>query len=116
MVAPHIHPRSNEYLLNFERPPLLATLSPEYGAHPVSVELGAGNVTIRPMDSVSLGKVSAACRSRCDCGDENSTGFQRDPQASRPDLSLRAQVVGLAGFNLTPQPNHIRSVVRCHLL
>jgi hypothetical protein len=56
MVAPHIHPRSNEYLLNFEGPPLLATLIPEYGADPVLVELGAGNVTIRPMDSVSHGQ------------------------------------------------------------
>jgi oxalate decarboxylase/phosphoglucose isomerase-like protein (cupin superfamily) len=54
MVAPHIHPRASEYLLNVAGPPLLATVIPENGADPISVELGAGNVTILPAGSVHM--------------------------------------------------------------
>ncbi len=54
MVSPHIHPRATEYLLNVVGPPLLATVIPENGADPVSVEIGPGNVTILPMGSVHM--------------------------------------------------------------
>jgi len=54
MVAPHIHPRASEYLLNVAGPPLLATVIPENGADPVSLQLGAGNVTILPAGSVHM--------------------------------------------------------------
>jgi hypothetical protein len=54
MVSPHIHPRASEYLLNVAGPPLLATVIPENGADPISVSLGAGNVTILPAGSVHM--------------------------------------------------------------
>jgi len=52
MVAPHIHPRATEILVNVAGPPLMTGVIPEGGAPSVVGYAGVGNVTLLPQGSV----------------------------------------------------------------
>jgi len=52
MVAPHIHPRATEILVNVAGPPLMTGVIPEGGAPSIVGYAGVGNVTLLPQGSV----------------------------------------------------------------
>ena len=52
MVAPHIHPRATEILVNVAGPPLMTGVIPEGGAPSIVGYAGPGNVTLLPQGSV----------------------------------------------------------------
>jgi len=52
MVAPHIHPRATEILVNVAGPPLMTGVIPEAGAPSIVGYAGVGNVTVLPQGSV----------------------------------------------------------------
>jgi len=52
MVAPHIHPRATEILVNVAGPPLMTGVIPEAGAPSIVGLAGVGNVTVLPQGSV----------------------------------------------------------------
>jgi len=52
MVAPHIHPRATEILVNVAGPPLMTGVIPEAGAPSIVGLAGVGNVTVLPQGSM----------------------------------------------------------------
>jgi len=51
-VAPHLHPRATEILVNVAGPPLMTGVIPEGGAPSIVGYAGPGNVTVLPQGSV----------------------------------------------------------------
>jgi len=52
MIAPHIHPRAAEILVNVAGPPLMTGVIPEAGAPSIVGYAGVGNATVLPQGSV----------------------------------------------------------------